>query len=450
MSSHSAAPSGDPSWSSAAIAVSPSPSPSSNSPTESAVVSSAAPASGDASPAPATSTQPAPPPATAPTPSSNVSSAGLGSAISSTSIGNYAASSRPSSMSSPSPSSSASSLWTQPAVLAGIVVGCVALVAGGCVVAFLLVRRSRRRQRDTKGMVRIDSRDDEKGSGHTSTVRSPPGIGWANPWDPSTPLSTQSSGPFGDPVVPRYTPTRAFSRRLPEDILPSPQVSIPATLPSYTSRATPASRRGTAIHRDSSVWEDGSEIDVLATDGSSTIRTISTYTEATPTMTDGSSPINTLVGTGSPASANPFDHPGYTYPVGSSNAVRSARPQLFIDTTGTSLPRHPAAAQFNEVPPTHLHARSRAETLRDEYMRSQLALNPFEDSAAVDAAADPHRSPAWSHGNRLARHGPGMESPGIASAVTHDDREAGDETGRGRTRMVAPPIYSKLFPTSDR
>lgn len=350
-----------------------------------------------------TSSPPVPPAPAASSPSSSAQTSSLQS-----SGGNYAASA------SAAASNISSPMYiNQPSILAGIVVGCIAILAAIAAAALFLFRRSRRRRNDTAGMARITSRDDMQG--HEK-----------RPWKAD---AEQAGSPTESTIDLRPPP---WAERSP----------VPSTLPSYSFRISRPSRHSSTV-RSSATWEDNSEIDVLATDGSSTIRTFSTYSEptptaTTPTLTTSGSPLTATVGSLSPnATVNPFDHPGYTYPAGSSNATGSRhRPQLSIDTSGVVFePR----------------TRSRAEHLRDEYMRSQVALNPFDDSAAAGAEQpELYRSPAWSHGNRPSRTVTDAASPWVESGAVIGADGSAESERRGRSRMVMPPTYNKLFPSSGR
>lgn len=363
--------------------------------------------SSSSSPPGPTSSPPVPPAPAAAGPSSAARSSAVQSSTPQSSGGNYAASASAavSTMSSPV-------FIAQPAILASIIVASVAVFVAIATAAFLLIRRSRRRRTNTAGMARITSRDDRQGDEK-------------RPWK-------------ADAEQPRSPSESAMGLRPPSW---AERSSVPSTLPSYSSRASRPSRPSTA--RSSATWEDNSEIDVLATDGSSTIRTFSTYSEptptaTTPTLTNSGSPLTATVGSLSPnTTVNTFDDPGYTYPVGSSNASAPRhRPQLSIDTSGVVFePR----------------TRSRAEHLRDEYMRSQVALNPFDDSAAAAAApqyTDLYRSPAWSHGNQPSRTINDVTSPWAETGAVIGADGSADLERRGRSRMVMPPTYSKLFPSS--
>ncbi|KAI9634541.1 uncharacterized protein MKK02DRAFT_38070 [Dioszegia hungarica] len=136
-----------------------------------------------------------------------------------------------------------------------------------------------------------------------------------------------------------------------------------------------ASSRGNSHRGSTSTWADDSEMDMMATDGSTIARTLSTRS---------TSSVSTIRTT----NRDTLDHPGYTYPtrsafstlpsVGRSNSSRSPHTLIspFSDPSPTSTTLSPFADTHTASSSTTLpRAPSRVSTVSSE--------NPFQDPLPV-------------------------------------------------------------------
>lgn len=218
-------------------------------------------------------------------------------------------------------------------------------------------------------------------------------------------------------VVPLPPPLARYSR-----IIPS---RAPALPPRNGQPPTLAQLRSNRLSTVSSSWADDSEIDALATDGSTIARTISTHSVSSR-LSEG-----TAIGS---ASDNPFDHPAYTLMTGTSRRTRTTN-------TGSGTLISSGRTTTDILSPTY-----------DPFSDSNT---PLIDHTMVDSPISPI-SPA--HLNSTSRSGLdemfGGDLERGATIIQHIDggralpqRAALPEPDRlGDGEVHIPPTYMELYP----
>lgn len=215
-------------------------------------------------------------------------------------------------------------------------------------------------------------------------------------------------------VVPLPPPLARYSR-----IAPSPPDGlIPPPLTTL---------RSNRLSSVTSSWADDSEIDALATDGSTIARTISTHSISSR-LSEG-----TVTGT---VSDNPFDHPAYT--------LISGTPRRTRTTPGTSTLNSSGQTGSDTMIPT-------SDPFSDIHA-------PLTEQATVDSPISPV-SPAYlpssrSHLDDLFGSPSGNDLDQGATIIQHIDggravprRAALPEPERvGQGEVHIPPTYMELYP----
>jgi hypothetical protein len=316
----------------------------------------------------------------------------------------------------------------------GMAVGTTILILG-LILGITCIRRHRRRkERYTARDMRERGRED--GMGHFDVLESPV----EGPTGP-IPSGTRGAGLLrSDTLVP---PIRSFD--------PRQHPNQPASRTHGYDRASSVGGSSTGAP-GSSAWEDDSEADAMANDGSTLARTISTDSRGSVGSegTVRGSRDSTAVGAG--GAGGGMDHPGYTY--------MSRRPLGPLSALGSGSDRRPASPFADSFGPTsgsatssgysagHL-ARTPSTTLYPPLMAGSGAVNPFastDNLARHPSTARPTTRDA-NHPHALRTH----DQQRLSIASTSSTNSAGTahtantaDTGFTGTTRTTLPEYTYI------